>query len=151
MLSRTASVLLVLYYFWFVFLCIPVKYIHINCFSYIIFSDIFSVSVSCIIVLMYVKCFGTVQLETINFLFGRSPPSHFSTSVYLRDYSSVNPLQGQCLYCVIIPHCLFILPADVISSCWFWPLTCHLPPAVAMVYSALVAAVQENILLSLSL
>lgn len=46
---------------------------------------------------------------------------------------------------MIVPHCLFILPADVISSCWLWPLTCHLPPIVAMVQSTLVAAVQENI------
>lgn len=61
--------------------------------------------------------------------------SHFSTSVYLRDNATVNPLQGQCLYWMIIPHCLFILPADVISSCWLRPLTCHLPPIVAVVYS----------------
>lgn len=46
---------------------------------------------------------------------------------------------------MIIPHCLFILPADVISSYWLRPLTCHLPPTVAMVHSTLVAAVQEKI------
>lgn len=72
----------------------------------------------------------------LEILFGRSPPApptHFSTSVYLRDNATANPLQGQCLYWMIVSHCLFILPADVISSRWRRPLTCHLPPIVAMV------------------
>ena len=54
---------------------------------------------------------------------------------YLRDNTTTNPSQGQCLYWMIIPHCLFILPADVISSCYLWPLTSHLPPIAAMLYS----------------
>lgn len=57
--------------------------------------------------------------EIKNVLSGRSPLTHFSTSVYLRDNAIANPLQGQSLYWMIIPHCLFILPAHVISSCWF--------------------------------
>lgn len=70
------------------------------------------------------------KLKLQTFVFGRSPPHSFSTSVYLRDNTAANPLQGQYLYWMISPHCLFILPADVISSCCRWTLNCHLPPVV---------------------
>lgn len=74
----------------------------------------------------------------------------FSTSVYLRDNAAANPLQGQLLYEMVSPHCLFILPADVISSCCCGTLTCHLPPSAATVKSVSVHAVQENMPLFIS-
>lgn len=44
----------------------------------------------------------------------------------------------------VSPHCLFILPADVISSCCCGTLTCHLPPSVAAAQSVSVHTVREN-------
>lgn len=47
------------------------------------------------------SCLDYVSSSKLNlqtFVFGRSPPHSFSTSVYLRDNTAANPLQGQYLY-----------------------------------------------------